>query len=136
MTREPIDQGVILMSFGLTDLRIGVSGAKFDAESAFEVNLAVAPQKPDQNCEQLIFCSKTLNGRLPPEDSSDWPETWPKRVSDDPRHFIFRRQKKNRRTFWIENSVFHNFGQVFEELQPNGPQNLLPCQILLQIHLS
>ena len=34
--------------------------------------------------------SQTLNGRLPPEDSSDWPQTWPKRVSDDPRHFMFR----------------------------------------------
>ena len=34
-----------------------------------------------------------MNGRLPLEDSSDWPQTWPKRVSDDPRHFIFRRPK-------------------------------------------
>ena len=41
--------------FGRTDLRIGVSGAKFDAESDFEVRLAVAPQKTNQNSEKLIF---------------------------------------------------------------------------------
>ena len=44
--------------FGRTDLRIGVSGSKFDAESDFEVCLAVAPQKPGQNSEKLIFRPK------------------------------------------------------------------------------
>ena len=34
------------------------------------------------------------NGRLPPEDGSVRPQTLGKRVSDDPRHFIFRRRKK------------------------------------------
>ena len=34
-----------------------------------------------------------LNGRLPPEDGSDRPQTSGKRVSGDPRHFIFRRHK-------------------------------------------
>ena len=34
---------------------------------------------------------KTSNGRLPPEDGSDRPQTLGKRVSGDPRHFIFRR---------------------------------------------
>ena len=48
-------QVLIFMNFGRTDLRKGVSGAKFDAESDFDVRLAVAPQKPDQNCEKLIF---------------------------------------------------------------------------------
>ena len=43
---------------GCTDLRISVSRAKFDAESDFEVHLAVAPQKPKQNNEKLIFRSK------------------------------------------------------------------------------
>ena len=38
--------------------------------------------------------SETLNGRLPLEDGSDRRETLPKRVSDDPQHFIFRRRKK------------------------------------------
>ena len=46
--------------FGRTDLRIGVSGAKFDAESDFEVRLAVAPQKPGQNSEKLIFRPKKI----------------------------------------------------------------------------
>ena len=40
--------------FGRTDLRKGVSRAKFDAESDFEVHLAVAPQKPCQNSEKTI----------------------------------------------------------------------------------
>ena len=43
------------MIFGRTDLRKGVSKAKFDAESDFEVHLAVAPQKPCQNSEKTIF---------------------------------------------------------------------------------
>ena len=38
--------------------------------------------------------SKTLNDRLPLKHSSDRPQTLPKRVSDDPQHFIFRRRKK------------------------------------------
>ena len=38
-----------------------------------------------------FFC-ETLNGRLPLKHSSDRPQTLPKRVSDDPQHFIFRRQ--------------------------------------------
>ena len=46
------------MIFGRTDLRISVSRAKFDAKSDFEVRLAVAPQKPGQNIEKLIFRSK------------------------------------------------------------------------------
>ena len=46
------------MIFGRTDLRKGVSGAKFDAESDFEVHLAVAPQKPSQNSEITIFRSE------------------------------------------------------------------------------
>ena len=41
--------------FGRTDLRKGVSRAKFDAESDFEVHLAAAPQKPCQNSEKTIF---------------------------------------------------------------------------------
>ena len=48
------------MNFDRTDLRIGVSGAKFDAESDFEVRSAVAPQKPGQNSEELIFRSENF----------------------------------------------------------------------------
>ena len=48
------------MIFGRTDLRKGVSGAKFDAESDFEVHLAVAPQKPSQNSEKTIFRSENF----------------------------------------------------------------------------
>ena len=46
--------------FGRTDLRKGVSRAKFDAESDFEVHLAVAPQKPCQNNEKTIFRPEKL----------------------------------------------------------------------------
>ena len=45
---------------GRTDLRIGVSGAKFDAESDSEVRLIVAPQKPGQNYEKLIFRTESF----------------------------------------------------------------------------
>ena len=75
---------------------------------------------------------ETLNGRLPLKHGSDRRETSGKRVSDDPRHFIFRRRTKIfRPKFWIPKSVFHYFGQVFEELRPNGPQNQILHQILL-----
>ena len=42
------------MIFNRTDLRKAVSGAKFDAESNFEVRLAVAPSKSVENCKKLI----------------------------------------------------------------------------------
>ena len=41
-----------------------------------------------------------------------------------------------REIFVIGKTVFHQFGQVFEEQRPNGRQNQLPRQILLQIDLS
>ena len=44
----------------------------------------------------LSICLQTLKVRLPPEDSSVRRETWPKRVSDDPRHFIFRRPESRK----------------------------------------
>ena len=44
--------------YGRTDLRKDVSRAKFREESDFEVRLAVALQKPDQNNEKLILGSK------------------------------------------------------------------------------
>ena len=78
---------------------------------------------------------KTLNGRLPLKLRSDRPQTLPKRVSDDPRHFIVRRRKKNRRNFQVRKLVIRYFGKVFEELRPNGLQNQIQRQILLQIHL-
>ena len=51
-------QVLIFMIFGRTDLRKGVSGAKFDAEADFEVRSAVALQKPGQNIETLKFRSE------------------------------------------------------------------------------
>ena len=46
------------MIFGRTDLRKGVSGAKFDAESDFEVHLAVVPPKSIKNDEKLVSDTK------------------------------------------------------------------------------
>ena len=46
--------------FGRTDLRVGVSEAKFDARLDFEVYLLTAPQKPHQKCEHLFFLIKCL----------------------------------------------------------------------------
>ena len=45
-------QTVFLMIFGRTDLRIGVSGAKFDAEVDFDVRFASTPPKLDKNLEK------------------------------------------------------------------------------------
>ena len=42
------------MFFNRTDLRKAVSGAKFDAESDFEVRLAVDPPRSIKNDEELI----------------------------------------------------------------------------------
>ena len=86
----------------------------------------------DKRFSRISIFLETLNGRLPLKHSSDWPQTLPKRVSDDPRHFIFRRRtKKNRRIFRVEKLFFRYFGRVFEELRPNGPQNQIRRQILL-----
>jgi len=52
------NKSLIFIKFGRTDLRKGVPGAKFDAESDSEVRLAVAPPKPDENCKKLKCCSK------------------------------------------------------------------------------
>ena len=48
------------MIFNQTDLRKRVSGAKFDAESEFEVRLTVAPPKSIKNDAQIN--QKTLPG--------------------------------------------------------------------------
>ena len=77
------------MILGRTDLRKGVSGAKFDAESDFEVRLAVAPQKPSQNCKKPIFR---------PENFA----------------FFFRRQKMK---CWESSET--RFGQVWRQSEPS-----------------
>ena len=46
-----------------------------------------------QNDSRISIFLQTLNTRLPFKLGSVWPQTLPKRVSDDPRHFIFRRRK-------------------------------------------
>ena len=43
--------------------------------------------------------------------------------------------EKPKRKISIEKSVFRRFGEVLEDLRPNGRQNQLPRQILLQIDL-
>ena len=60
MLTQYYDFQLIFIIFGRTDFRKGVSGAKFDAESDFDVRLAVALQKPGQQCEKTIFRSKNI----------------------------------------------------------------------------
>ena len=49
---------IFFVILGHTDLRVGVSGTKFDAEPDFEVCLALAPPKPGHIWRKLIFRSK------------------------------------------------------------------------------
>ena len=80
---------------------------------------------------------QTLNGRLPLEQGSESHQNLSKRVSDDLQLFIFLHQKLFAGNFFlIGETILHEFGQVFEEQRPNGHQNQLPRQILLQIDLS
>ena len=51
---------IFLMFFCLTNVRRGLSEAKFDARFEFEVHLAVAPQKPGQTCEKLKFSAQKI----------------------------------------------------------------------------
>ena len=44
--------------FGRTDLRVSLSGAKFDVEADFDFHSAVAPPKPHQVDEKLISETK------------------------------------------------------------------------------
>ena len=53
------------------------------------------------------------SGRLPPEDGSVRPQTLSKRVSNDSRHFIFRRQTKNWRHFQVGKISFSWFWPGF-----------------------
>ena len=46
--------------FGRTDLRISLSGAKFDEEADFDVHSAAGPPKPHQIDEKLIFQSENF----------------------------------------------------------------------------
>ena len=73
---------------------------------------------PKNHAKHLIVCQtfETLNDRLPHKYNSDRPQTLPKPVSDDPRHFIFRGGTKFfRRIVDPKNKVFLYFSQVFEE---------------------
>ena len=51
---------IFSMNFGRTDLRISGSKAKFDVEVDFDVRLVLAPPKPCQINEKLIFRSKNF----------------------------------------------------------------------------
>ena len=46
--------------FGRTDLRISLSGAKFDEEADFDVRSAVGPPTAHQIVENLIFRSENF----------------------------------------------------------------------------
>ena len=46
------------VSFGRTDLKVRLSGAKFHEEADFDIRSAVAPPKPHQMQEKLISEAK------------------------------------------------------------------------------
>ena len=54
-----------------------------------DISFVDAPEKHIYFLKIIFF--ETLNGRLPLKHGSVRPQTLGKRVSDDPRHFIFRR---------------------------------------------
>ena len=56
---------------------------------------------------------ETSNGRLPPEDGSDRPQTLGKRVSGDPRHFIFRRPQSFLATKFLVGKIFRQQPEFF-----------------------
>ena len=68
--------------------RMAPIGAKL-GQNAFQTipDISFFDAKNQKKC-------RTLNGRLPLEYGSVRPQTLGKCVSDDPRHFIFRRRKK------------------------------------------
>ena len=56
---------------------------------------------------------ETLNGRLTPKHGSDRRETLPKRVSGDPRHFIFRRPQTFLATKIFVGKIFRQQPEIF-----------------------
>ena len=52
------------MIFGRTDLRISLSGAKFDAEADFDVRFAAAPPNPRQISEKQNFRSEIFTEKI------------------------------------------------------------------------
>ena len=57
---------LFLTIFGRTDLRISLSGAKFDAEADFGVRFAVARQNPRQIFKKQDVPSKNFAGEIFP----------------------------------------------------------------------
>ena len=84
---------------------------------------------------KLPWRRRTSNVRLPLELSSDWRETLATRVSEALQLSMFRGRNFFGQNFRIEKAVFRQFGEVLEDLRPNGRQNQLPRQNLLQIDL-
>ena len=85
---------------------------------------------------------KTLNGRLPLKHGSDQAQTFPKRVSDDSRHFIFDAQKivlgiffSNiwRRFFFQESCVLEELG-IFERHWQIPRRKSLPVVRLFSLY--
>ena len=91
-----------------------------DGQIFSSVRRLEAEKTPKNQNEKNSKKLKTLNGRLPPEDGSVWPETLATYVSDDPRHFIFRPPTKKKYGFvLVRKSVFCCFRKKSEELHAN-----------------
>ena len=68
-----------------------------------------------ENKHNLYFL-QALDGRLPPEHSSDRPQTLPKRVSDDLQISIFRGQKNFDVYFFSTSKICFDELPFFEDL--------------------
>ena len=82
--------------------------------------------------DQFRKLSETSNACFRWKHGSDRLETLPKRISDDPRQFNFRRTIFFvRQMFLVSIHLFPLFGPVLEAGQTNGPQNRIPRNISL-----
>ena len=71
-------------------------------------------------------CGSTCRRPSALEHGSDRHETLPKRVSDDPRQFNFRRKNKIRQHFLVSIHLFRLFEPILEAGQANGSNNRIP----------
>ena len=104
------------MIFGRTDLRKGVSGAKFDAKYDFEVRLAVALPKSEQNCENKFFGQKQVAQLCFP--TSDFFRFF--RIFGKPTHErMDRRMNADQTDQWMTDfaKVFQSFSKMFQKIR-------------------
>ena len=109
------------MIFGRTDLRKGVSEAKFDGQADFDVKNSLAPPNSAEKHEKPKTKKRKKIVKILFDSES--------KKKNRKQNF---RSKKIRDFF----SVFRDFRLILEEQGFFGRENQLAHQILLQMHLS